>query len=83
SNWYFIRSPNRNSFFIITMASVVAVVAGALAFALPFSGAIFLFSRVWYGLVLGAIGFGALTILLFIHAIRKANRLEEEINGEQ
>jgi DNA-binding HxlR family transcriptional regulator len=82
SNWFFIRSPNRNSFFIITLFSVGAVVIGALAFILPFSGAILLFSQVWYTLIVSAIGSAFLTIAFFIKAKRSADRLEE-INGEQ
>jgi DNA-binding transcriptional ArsR family regulator len=82
SNWFFIRSPNRNRFFFITMFAVGAVVIGALAGILPFSGVIPLFSQIWYTLTLSAIGSAVLTIAFFIDAKRNADRLEE-INGEQ
>ncbi|MGD9397734.1 MAG: helix-turn-helix domain-containing protein [Candidatus Thorarchaeota archaeon] len=82
SNWFFIRSPNRNRFFFITMFAVGAVVIGTLAFILPFSGVISFFSQMWYTLTLSAIGSAVLTIALFIGAKRNADRLEE-INGEQ
>jgi len=80
SNWFFIRSANRNSFFIITMLTIGAFVTGALAFLLPYSGEILMYSLEWFSLIVPAINSGLLTIGLLIRARRKAHQLEESAN---
>ncbi|MHA2425717.1 MAG: winged helix-turn-helix domain-containing protein [Candidatus Thorarchaeota archaeon] len=82
TNWFFIRSPNRNSFFLITMFAVGAVMSGALAILLPYVGEIALYSIQWFSLISSSIGSALLTLALSIRAKRKADRLEE-MNGEQ
>jgi DNA-binding transcriptional ArsR family regulator len=82
TNWFFIRSPNRNSFFIITILTIGAVIAVALTFLLPYSGAMVLYTLEWYSLVSSAIGSAILAFVFSIRAKRKAERLEET-NNEQ
>ncbi|MFW9909301.1 MAG: winged helix-turn-helix domain-containing protein [Candidatus Thorarchaeota archaeon] len=82
SNWFFIRSPNRNSFFAITFFAAGAVVAGILTFLLPISDAMQWYSVEWWGLLISAINTALLTIGLLIHARRKAYRLEEAENEQ-
>lgn len=81
SNWFFIRSPNRNSFFVITLFAIGAVVVGMLSLLLPYSGAVLIFSPEWYGLIMTAVGSVVLTTVFSIRAKRKADKLEE-INSE-
>jgi len=81
TSWFFIRSPNRNSFFVITMLSIGAIIAGALAFLLPYSGEMLLFTLQWYSLISSAIGSAILSFVLSIRAKKKADRLEE-LNNE-
>lgn len=82
SNWFFIRSPNRNSFFVITMFLVGAIVACILGIVLPYTGEIQLFSLQWYGLITSSFGSAILASVFSIRAKRKADRLEE-MKGEQ
>ena len=77
ANWFFIRSPNRNNFFFITLLVIGAVFSVALAFLLPYSGEIQLFSLEWIGLITSSIGSALLFTLFLIRAKRKAIRLEE------
>jgi DNA-binding transcriptional ArsR family regulator len=81
-NWFFIRSPNRNTFFLLTLTIVGTVICGVFTIVLPFVRMIALFSIQWYGLTLGTIGLAILTVALFIHARKRADRLEE-MNSEQ
>ncbi|MGY5879340.1 MAG: helix-turn-helix domain-containing protein [Candidatus Thorarchaeota archaeon] len=80
TNWFFIRSPNRNSFFGITLFSVGAIIAGALTFLLPYSGAMLLFTLQWYGIISSAMGSAVLAFGLYLRAKRNAVRLEESNN---
>ncbi|TFH06412.1 MAG: ArsR family transcriptional regulator [Candidatus Thorarchaeota archaeon] len=80
SSWFFIRSPNRNSFFVIMMFAIGAIIAVALAFLLPYSGAIPLFTLEWYSLISSAIGSAVLSLYFSIRAKKNANRLEEADN---
>ncbi len=80
TNWFFIRSPNRNSFFGITLFAVGAIIASALAFLLPYSGEMLPFTIQWYGIVTSAIGSAVLALALSIRAKRNAERLEETNN---
>ena len=82
SNWFFIRSPNRNNFFFITILTVGAAVSIALDFLLPYSGEIQLFSQEWIGLVISSIGSTLLSILLLVRAKRKADQLEEVVDEQ-
>ena len=82
TNWFFIRSPNRNRFFFITMFIVGAVISGILAIILPYTGEMLLFSYQWYGLVISGFGSAIIATYLSIRAKRNADRLEE-MNGEQ
>jgi DNA-binding transcriptional ArsR family regulator len=77
SNWFFIRSPNRNNFFIITLFAIGSFVSLTLGFLLPYSGVLQLFTLEWFGLLTSAIGSALLTIALVIRARRKAYHLEE------
>ncbi|MFW9801678.1 MAG: winged helix-turn-helix domain-containing protein [Candidatus Thorarchaeota archaeon] len=77
SNWFFIRSPNRNNFFIITLFAIGSFVSLALGFLLPYSGVLHLFTLEWIGLITSAIGSAVLTIALVVRARRKAHHLEE------
>lgn len=79
-NWFFIRSPNRNSFFVITLLSVIAIIAGALSFLLPYTGEVMLFTLEWFGLISTAIGAMVLAIELTLRAKRRAARLEDQDN---
>ncbi|MBN2228388.1 MAG: hypothetical protein JW779_02270 [Candidatus Thorarchaeota archaeon] len=79
-NWFFIRSPNRNSFFIIVIFAVGTIIAGALAILIPYTGEMLLFTLEWYSIVSIAIGFALLVLALFIRAKREADRLEETNN---
>ena len=76
-NWFFIRSANRNNFFIITFLVVGFVVNLALAFLLPYSGVMLFFSLEWYELILATIVTGLLSLGFFIRAKKKADQLEE------
>ena len=80
TNWFFIRSPNRNSFFGITLFSIGAIIGGALAIILPYSGAMLAFTLQWYGIISSVIGSLVLAIALFIRARRNAERLEDANN---
>ena len=82
TNWFLIRSPNRNSFAIVTLATVGTLILGALAFLLPMSGRMFLYTQEWYNLLAITAGSVILTFALSIHAKRKVERLEES-NSEQ
>ena len=82
SNWFFIRSANRNRFLIITVFAIGVFVSGALAFLLPISGEFAYFSFQWYQFFVPAITTGILTIWLFLTTRRKARKLEE-MNNEQ
>lgn len=82
SNWFFIRSPNRNRFFIITMALVGTVITGMLAILLPYTGEVQLFSIGWYGLIVPALCLSILTGVLYLRAKQRANRLEEDNHGQ-
>ncbi|MHA1906101.1 MAG: winged helix-turn-helix domain-containing protein [Candidatus Thorarchaeota archaeon] len=82
SNWFFIRSANRNRFLIITMLTIGAFVSGALAFLLPISGEFAFFSFQWYQFFVPAVTTGILTVWLLLNARKKARELEE-INSEQ
>jgi DNA-binding HxlR family transcriptional regulator len=77
SNWFFIRSPNRNNFFIITMLIVGSAVSIALGFLLPYTGDVLLFSLEWIGLIISAIGSTVLSIVFIIRARKKAHHLED------
>ncbi|MDF1537933.1 MAG: hypothetical protein P1Q69_03430 [Candidatus Thorarchaeota archaeon] len=81
TNWFFIRSPNRNSFFLITMFAVGSVISGALSIILIYAGEIALYSIPWFSLISGSIGSAVLTFVLSVRAKRKADRLEE-LNNE-
>ncbi|MGY5853072.1 MAG: helix-turn-helix domain-containing protein [Candidatus Thorarchaeota archaeon] len=82
SNWFFIRSPNRNNFFIITMFAVGFLVSLALGFLLPYTGEIQVFTLEWISLIISSITSGLLTSAFLIRAKRNANRLEEEMVHE-
>jgi hypothetical protein len=77
SNWFFIRSPNRNNFFIITLFAIGSFVSLTLGFLLPYTGVIQLFTLEWIGLITSAIGSALLTFALVVRARRKAHHLEE------
>lgn len=81
SDWFFIRSPNRNIFFGIGITAVIAAICSFFTIILPFVGEIAMFSIQWYGLILGTIGFSVLAFTLSIRAKRKADHLDA-INGE-
>jgi len=80
SNWFFIRSPNRNSFFAISLFIVGAVIAFVLSMLLPYTGDIAIFSLQWYSLILNGVGSAVLSVGLYIRAKRKADRLEATDN---
>lgn len=80
ASWFFIRSPNRNSFFGITLLTVNAIITGALSFLLPYTGEVMLFTLEWFGLVSVAICFMVLAIALSLRARKRAARLEEQNN---
>ena len=80
TNWFFIRSPNRNNFFIITLLSIGFFVAIALSFVLPYSGAMSLYTIEWYSLFTSASGSGILSAIFYNRARKKADRLEETTN---
>ncbi|MGY5859368.1 MAG: helix-turn-helix domain-containing protein [Candidatus Thorarchaeota archaeon] len=82
TNWFLIRSPNRNSFFGITFLTIGAFVAGALAFLLPYSGAMLPFTLQWYSIVSSAIGSAVLSLGLSFRAKRYAARMEEADNEQ-
>lgn len=82
SNWFFIRSANRNSFFLITLFAIGAMVSGILAIVLPYSGALPLYSLEWWGLVFPAIGSSILSSYLMIRAKRRAVQMEEKANEQ-
>ena len=82
TNWFFIRSPNRNSFFGIAILSMGAIVAGALAFLLPYSGEMLPFTLQWYGLISSAMGSAVLSLGLAFRAKRYADRMEEADNEQ-
>jgi predicted transcriptional regulator len=77
SNWFFIRSPNRNNFFVSTLLAVGAAIGIALSFLLPYSGEVQLFTNEWFGLVISSIGSLLLSTFFLIRAKKKANQLEE------
>jgi DNA-binding HxlR family transcriptional regulator len=77
TSWFFIRSPNRNSFFIITLMTIGTIIAGALTFLLPMSGRIFLYTPEWYNLILITSVSTVLTFAFAIYIKRKLDRLEE------
>jgi DNA-binding HxlR family transcriptional regulator len=77
TSWFFIRSPNRNSFFIITLMTIGTIIAGALTFLLPMSGRIFLYTPEWYSLILITSVSAILTFAFAIYIKRKLDRLEE------
>ncbi|MFW9847357.1 MAG: hypothetical protein ACFFD6_11455, partial [Candidatus Thorarchaeota archaeon] len=76
SNWFFIRSPNRNNFFFITLLLVGSAVSFALGFLLPYTGEVIIYSPEWIGLIISAIGSALLSTALLIRARRKAVQLE-------
>jgi len=82
SNWFFIRSPNRNNFFFSTILVIGAAISIALEFLLPYSGEVQLFSQEWIGLAIASIGSTLLAILFLVRARRKAVQLED-ITDEQ
>jgi DNA-binding HxlR family transcriptional regulator len=77
TSWFFIRSPNRNSFFIITLMTIGTIIAGALTFLLPMSGRIFLYTPESYNLILITSVSTILTFAFAIYIKRKLDRLEE------
>jgi DNA-binding HxlR family transcriptional regulator len=77
TSWFFIRSPNRNSFFIITLMTIATIIAGALTFLLPMSGRIFLYTPESYNLILITSVSTILTFAFAIYIKRKLDRLEE------
>ena len=77
SNWFFIRSPNRNNFFIITLFAIGSFVCLMLGILLPYSGVLLLFTLEWIGLITSAIGSALVTTVLVIRARKKAHHLEE------
>jgi DNA-binding HxlR family transcriptional regulator len=77
TSWFFIRSPNRNSFFIITLMTIGTIIAGALTFLLPMSGRIFLYTPESYNLILITSVSIILTFAFAIYIKRKLDRLEE------
>ena len=81
TNWFLIRSPNRNTFLILVVTIVGAMMCSILAIIFPFARLIIFNSIQWFGLLLGTIFFATLTAVLFKEAKKKADRLEE-INGE-
>jgi DNA-binding transcriptional ArsR family regulator len=81
-NWFFIRSPNRNSFFVISILIVVTFLTGTLSFLLPFAGNILLFSGEWFALVGICVVAAVLAIALGIHA-RRVTALLEETDSDQ
>ena len=76
-NWFFIRSANRNNFFIVTFLLAGFVVTLALSLLLPYSGVMTIFSLEWYELLASSIVTGLLSCIFFMRALRKANQLEE------
>ena len=74
--WFFIRSANRNQFFAIMMLTIGAIIAGALAFLLPYTGEMAIFTIEWYSLVSVAAGLATLTVILSVRAKRRADHLE-------
>ncbi|MHA2462065.1 MAG: winged helix-turn-helix domain-containing protein [Candidatus Thorarchaeota archaeon] len=82
SSWFFIRSPNRNSFFIITVFVIGFFLSFVLGFLLPYSGAMQLFTLEWYSLITSAMGSGLLSIAFIIRARKKADQLEETTNEQ-
>jgi len=74
--WFFIRSANRNQFFAIMMLTVGTIIAGALAFLLPYTGEMAIFTIEWYSLVSVAVGLATLTVILSVRAKRRADHLE-------
>ncbi|MFW9890404.1 MAG: helix-turn-helix domain-containing protein [Candidatus Thorarchaeota archaeon] len=77
SNWFFIRSPNRNNFFIITLFAIGTFVSLTLGILLPYLGVLQLFTLGWTGLITSSIGLMLLTIALAVRARKKAHQLEE------
>ena len=77
TSWFFIRSPNRNGFSIVTLMTIGTMVAGALTFLLPMSGAMFLFTPSWYDLLSITMASTLVTLVLAIYVKRNAESLEE------
>jgi DNA-binding HxlR family transcriptional regulator len=84
TNWFLIRSPNRNSFLIVTLVTVGAIILGALTFLLPMSpmSGMFLYTQEWYNLLAITAGSTILAFALSTHVKRRVERLEES-NSEQ
>ena len=77
SNWFFIRSPNRDNFFVINFLTIWFFTGTALGFLLPYIGEIVLFSLEWVGIIGSAMISGLLGTTFLIRAKRKAEQLEE------
>ncbi len=82
SNWFFIRSPNRNRFFIITMVLVAAMVTGALTVLLPYTGELGVLTVEWVALFVTSLCLVTLTGFLYLRAKRRAELLEERDNEQ-
>ncbi|MHA2084851.1 MAG: DUF7347 domain-containing protein [Candidatus Thorarchaeota archaeon] len=82
SSWFFIRSRNRNSFFVITVFVIGFFVSLMLSVLFPYSGVIQLFTLEWFGLITSATGSGLLSIAFVIRAKKKADQLEETTNDQ-
>ena len=77
SNWFFIRSPNRNNFFVASFLTIGFFIGIALGFLLPYTGEMVLLSLEWNGIISSAMVSGLLSITVLIRAKRKAEQLEE------
>jgi len=77
SNWFFIRSPNRDNFFVINFLTIWFFTGTALGFLLPYIGEIVLFSLEWVGIIGSAMVSGLLGTTFLIRAKRKTEQLEE------
>ncbi len=81
TDWFFIRSPNRNRFFVLTLAIVITLIAGMLAIVLPVTGTMAPYTLEWYGFFVFAVGFGLLSTWLFFSTMNRARALEEMHDG--
>jgi len=80
SNWFFVRSPNRNSFFVISGTTAITVVLFLLTIILPLAEEITLFSPIWFGAVLFGAIMATISITLAFDAKKRADELEEISN---
>ncbi len=80
--WPFFKSPNRNSFFVITIFIFGAIFTGIAGIGLTYTAVFPIFSPVWFGFISNGVVSATIATILSIRAKRKADRLEA-MNGDQ